>query len=188
MIRGRGGRYLAAVPTRGTLALVTAAEILGLGAVLLAMFAGLLGSVLPGLPGTPLVLAAAIIHRLCFGAHSAGTLGLAALVGLTLLSFALDYLATVYGARRMGATWRGVLGAVLGGLVGVFFGPLGILVMPFLGAVAFELAGGRKVEPAARAGGGAVLGLVLGTVGKVACTAAMIALFVTGVLWNTLRQ
>jgi uncharacterized protein YqgC (DUF456 family) len=157
-------------------------QIIGLLLAWLVMLAGLAGSVLPGLPGPPLILAAAIAHRLWFGAHSVGNLVLVVLVGLTVLSLALDYAATLLGARKMGATWRGLVGAVLGAMIGVFYGPAGLLLGPFLGAVLAELAGGRKLPDAGRAGLGAFLGFLAGVVGKVACGTAMLLLFTVNVI------
>jgi len=163
---------------------MSAEQWIGLILALVVMLAGLVGSVLPGLPGTPLVLAAALGHRLWFGAHGAGNLALGALVGLTLFSVGLDYFATVFGARKMGATWRGVVGAMAGALVGIFMGPIAILALPFVGAMVFELVGGRELPDAIRAGGGAVLGMLLGAVGKVACCVAMMTIFAMSVVWN----
>jgi hypothetical protein len=164
---------------------VTWEQIIGLVVALLLMLGGLAGSILPGLPGPPLVLLTAIGHRLYFGDASMGNWGLVFLAGLMTLSIALDYLAGLLGAKKMGATWRGVVGAALGALVGIFLGPLGILAGPFVGATVLELAGGREFQESARAGAGAAIGMVLGAVGKVACCVAMIGLFVISVVWNT---
>ena len=160
-------------------------QIIGFTLVLLVMLAGLIGSVVPGLPGTPIVLAAAIAHRLYFGPAGASIWVLVCLGGFTLLSIAFDYLAGMFGAKKLGATWRGVLGAVVGGLVGIFFNLPGIILGPFLGAVLFELAGGRPIKPAARAGLGAMLGLLAGAVGKLAICLAMIGLFAGNVIYHS---
>jgi len=157
-------------------------QIAGLTLALVMMGVGLIGSVLPGVPGTPLILVAAVLHRLYFGADSVGNLVLGMLVGLTLVAMLLDYVASLVGARRLGATWRGVLGAMLGGVFGLTIGPLGVLIGPFVGATALELISGREFREAARAGLGAFLGLLAGAVGKVACSAAMIGLFAFSVL------
>jgi uncharacterized protein YqgC (DUF456 family) len=165
---------------------MTVEQIIGLVLTWLLMGVGLVGSVLPGLPGTPLVLAAAVLHRLYFGAASVGNLVLALLVSLTLLSLFLDYVASLVGARKLGATWRGVVGAVLGGACGLFVGPVGVLVGPFLGATALELASGREFSESAKAGLGAFLGLLAGAVGKIACCVAMIGLFTVNVAFRAL--
>ncbi len=163
---------------------MTVEEIIGLGLALAIMLIGLVGSIVPGLPGAPLVLAAAIAHRLYFGsAHSINNLVLIALAVCTLLSLALDYLATMYGAKRFGATWRGIVGAVIGGTVGLFFNIPGILLGPFIGAMMLEIVGGYEFRKAARAGFGATLGLLAGAVGKAALCVGMIGVFTAGVIF-----
>jgi hypothetical protein len=162
------------------------AEIIGLFLVLLIMGVGLAGSIVPGIPGPPLILAAAVGHRLCFGSESVGNLVLGLLVALTLLSLGLDYLASVLGAKKLGATWRGMVGAAIGAMIGIVFGPLGIILGPFVGALALELLGGRELQDASRAGLGAFLGLLAGAVGKAACSLAMIGLFTVNVLVRSL--
>jgi len=157
----------------------------GLGIALVVMLAGLAGCVVPGVPGTPLILGAAVVHRLVFGEASAGILVLGFMAFLAVCSLALDYLASLYGARKLGATWRGLTGATLGALVGLLFGPVGIVLAPFLGATAFEYFGGRELKQAGKAGLGAMLGMLAGAVGKVACALAMIFLFSISVLANS---
>lgn len=164
---------------------MTATQIVGLSLALLVMLAGLVGTILPGLPGVILVLAAAVGHRLYFGVHGISDLVLVCLIVLTLLSLLLDYLAGMYGARRFGATWRGVLGAAVGGLVGLFLGVPGVLLGPFVGATLFEIVGGHKFKKAARAGFGATLGLIAGVIGKCAVSAAMIGLFAVNVIYRS---
>lgn len=167
---------------------MTAEQIIGLSLALFIMCVGLGGSVLPGLPSTPLVLAAAIGHRLYFGATSASNLVLGVLIVLTLLSLAMDYLTSMFGAKKLGASWRGVLGAMVGGLIGIFFSLPGIILGPFLGALAFELAGGRDFKDSSRAGLGAMLGLLVGAIGKLACCLAMMGLFTVNVVVRSLNQ
>jgi uncharacterized protein len=161
---------------------VSADQIIGLALALLVMLVGLIGSVVPGLPGTPVLAAAAIGHRLYFGEHGASNLVLILIALLTLLSFGLDYLASTLGARKMGATWRGVVGAIVGTIIGFFFNLPGLILGPFLGAALFEALGGRKWKEAGQAGVGAVLGMLLGAVGKLACCLAIMALFTVSVI------
>ena len=100
------------------------------------------------------------------------------LTAFGLLALGLDYLATLLGAKKLGATWRGMVGAVLGVVVGLFvFPPFGLIVGPFVGAMGFEWAFGRKAPDAAKAGLGAVIGMALGVVGKLVCSVVMVALF-----------
>jgi uncharacterized protein YqgC (DUF456 family) len=157
-------------------------EIFGLSVALLVMLAGLVGSLVPGIPGTPVVLAAAVVHRLCFGAASASNFVLLLLAALTAAALLFDFLAGLLGANKFGATWRGMTGAVLGGIVGLFFGLPGIILGPFVGATLLELLGGREWEKAAKAGLGATLGLFAGIVGKFSISVVMILLFTTNVI------
>ena len=162
-------------------------QILGFVIVGLVMFIGFAGTFLPGIPGAPLILAAAVGHRIYYKEESASYFVLGMLVVLTLLSIALDFLASMFGAKKLGATWKGVTGAVVGAIVGLFFNLPGIILGPFVGAFVFEMAGGRAWRESARAGAGAMLGIVLGTVGRLGCCVVMIALFYYSALMNTLR-
>jgi hypothetical protein len=161
---------------------MTTGEIIGLTVTLLVMLVGLAGSIVPVLPGPPLVLIAALGHRLWFGQHSASGLVLLSLTVLTLASLLLDYFASMYGAKRFGATWRGVLGAFIGGLIGLFFSIPGIIIGPFLGALVFELLGGYEFDKASRAGLGATLGVFAGVIGKCIVSVVMIGVFTVDVI------
>lgn len=164
---------------------MTVEQIIGLVVALVLMSAGLAGSILPGLPSTPLVLVVAICHKLYFGGAGVGWLTMSALVGLTVLSLVMDYLASVYGAKSLGATWRGMWGAAAGGLIGIFFNLPGILLGPFVGATLFELVGGRHWKEAGRAGLGATIGLVAGVVGKIGSCALMMVIFTINVIYRS---
>ena len=148
----------------------------GYAIVLLIMFIGVMGNLIPGIPGTPLILAGAVGHQLYFVVP--GWWWVAALAALGMVALGLDYLATLIGAKKLGATWKGMVGAVLGVIVGVFvFPPVGLIVGPFVGAMGFEWVFGREARESAKAGVGAVLGLALGVLGKLICSVVMFALF-----------
>lgn len=164
---------------------MTAEEIIGLTLTLVVMLAGFIGSIVPFLPGPPLVLIAAIGHRLWFGEHSASVSILLYLTGLTVAALLLDHFASVYGAKRFGATWRGLTGAFVGGVVGIFFNIPGIIIGPFIGAMLFELLGGYKIDKASRAGLGATIGVLGGIIGKCAISIVMIGLFTVNVIFRS---
>jgi hypothetical protein len=166
---------------------MTTEQIIGLSVALLVMCMGVAGSVLPGLPSTPVVLIAAIGHKLYFGETGVAWWVMCILVVFTVLSLIMDYMASVYGAKRLGATWRGACGAIVGGLIGLFFNLPGILLGPFLGATAFELVGGRNFKESSRAGLGATIGLLAGVLGKLACCMAMMGLFAANVIYRSLN-
>jgi uncharacterized protein YqgC (DUF456 family) len=164
---------------------MTTEEIIGLSVALLVMLMAFGVSIIPGFPGPPIVLVAATGHRLWFGQHGVSGLMLVCLALLTISSLVLDYFASLYGAKKFGATWRGVLGAFVGGIVGIFFSLPGIIVGPFLGALLFELMGGHEFDKASRAGFGAFLGVFAGVFAKCIICAMMIGLFTVDVIWRS---
>src|SRR5438270_3375767 len=119
---------------------------------------GLIGTVLPVFPGTIIILAGALVHRLMIGPEkSVGWRTIAILVLLTLATYVLDFLSGYFGARFFGATKWGMVGAVLGALVGTVFGIVGFFVGPVIGAVAGEFLAGKRMIDAGRAGWGSLL-------------------------------
>lgn len=91
---------------------------------LLVMLVGLLGSVLPALPGVPLIFASALVYAYLTDFEIVGTLVLVLLGLFALLAFVADFLGTTYGARRFGASSWGTVGGAVGGLVGALAGAL----------------------------------------------------------------
>ncbi len=149
----------------------------------IALFAvGLIGAVVPILPGTTIILAAVIIHRLMLGAEkSVGWKTIVVLVLLTLLSYVFDFLGSYFGAKYFGATRWGAFGAIVGALIGVFFGIIGLFVGPVIGAVAGEFIAGKRMIDAGRAGWGSLLGNVGAMTGKLVVAVAMITIFLLAV-------
>ncbi|MDQ3199917.1 MAG: DUF456 family protein [Verrucomicrobiota bacterium] len=157
---------------------VTGMELFWWGTTLFLMAVGLLGTILPIFPGTTVILAAAVLHRVMVGPEkSLGWWSVALLVFLTLLSYAIDFGAGWIGARRFGATRWGTLGAIAGAMVGIFFGIPGLLLGPVIGTLAGEIIFGMKLVNAGRAGWGALLGNLAGMVGKLLIALAMVSWF-----------
>jgi len=147
-------------------------------AAVVVMAIGLLGTVLPVVPGTTIILAAAIGHRLLVGPeHGMNWWGLALLVVLTLITYAIDLASNYVGAKYFGATKWGVVGAIVGGIIGLFTGFITLLVLPIVGAIAGELIAGQRLVHAGKAGWGTLLGNLAGIVGKLALALAMIVIF-----------
>jgi hypothetical protein len=146
-----------------------------LGAVMVAI--GLVGVVLPALPGHVLILAGLIVAAWADGFNhiSAWTLGLIAVVALA--SYGIDFVSAAVTTKRLGASKDAMIGAALGALGGVFFGLPGLIAGPFVGAVAGELIATRNLRQAGRAGVAATIGLAIGTALKVAFAFVMIAIF-----------
>ena len=138
---------------------------------------GLAGSVLPVIPGAPLLFGGLLLAAWADDFVYVGPWWLAAMGVMAALTFGVDLLAGVFGAKRFGASRRAILGAGLGAVVGIFFGLPGILLGPFVGAVAGELSAQKSLGEAGRAGLGATLGLALGAAAKLALGCSMIGIF-----------
>ena len=139
---------------------------------------GLAGLVLPAIPGPPLLFAGLLLAAWAEDFAYVGIKTLAVLGVLALLTYGVDLWATMFGAKRFGASKRAVVGALLGALVGIFLGFPGVLFGPFIGAVIGELSAQRSLHQATRAGIGATIGLVLGAALKIALALSMIGIFV----------
>ncbi|MEW5865960.1 MAG: DUF456 family protein [Bacillota bacterium] len=144
---------------------------------------GLAGTILPALPGAPLIWLGMLIYGL-FTGFSELTASFYVWQGVAVaLTLLIDYAATAYGARRYGGSSAAIYGAIAGILAGPFIlGPAGIVVGPFAGAFLAELLKGRRGRDAFRAAFGTLIGLVSGTLLKLAVEIAMIVWFFWTVL------
>src|ERR1043165_5704890 len=95
---------------------------------------GLFGTVLPAIPGVVLIFAGLLLAAWADGFAHVGTVGLVIIGALAILSFVVDFLASLLGAKRLGASPQALVGATVGGIVGLFFGIPGLVLGPFLGA------------------------------------------------------
>lgn len=138
---------------------------------------GIAGVILPALPGLPLVFAGMLLAAWAGDFQQIGWVTLVVLGLLTLLSVGVDFFATLLGAKRVGASKKALLGAVVGTFAGLFFGPIGLFAGPFVGALLGELWHGREIGQAAKVGLGTWLGILLGTVLKLGLAFAMLGLF-----------
>lgn len=150
----------------------------------LLIVAGLVGAVVPLLPGIPLIfggiwLLAGVDHYRHLGLGWLLSIGLVGAVGLS-----MDLLAGALGAKRLGASPRAVWGALAGTVIGMFFGLPGLLLGPFVGAVLGELASGNSVLRSAHVGVGTWIGFIFGTLIKLVASLSMLALCGAGWWWN----
>lgn len=148
----------------------------------LLILGGLAGTVLPALPGPMLVLAGIVLGAWINDFARVGVGVIAVTAGLAVLAWVLDTVAALMGARRAGASPQALVGAAIGTVVGLFMGLVGVLFMPFVGAVAGELLAHRDQQRALKVGVGTWLGIVLGTVAKLALSLVMVGLFVVALL------
>jgi uncharacterized protein YqgC (DUF456 family) len=141
------------------------------------MAAGLAGTVLPALPGIPLMLLGMVVAAWIHDFTRIGTPALIVLALLAALSFVIDFAAASLGAKRVGASRQAIAGAALGAVLGMFFGLPGLILGPFVGAVAGELMASRGAGSAIKAGAAAWAGFAIGTVAKVAVAFTMLGVF-----------
>jgi hypothetical protein len=145
---------------------------------------GLVGTVLPALPGLPLVFGGMLVAAWTDGFANVPVWVLVLLGLLTLLSLAIDFWATALGAKRVGASRAAVAGAALGTALGFFFGLPGLILGPFVGALVGELVAHRDATRAVQVGIGAWLGFFVGTVAKLAIAFMMLGVFLAAWLIN----
>lgn len=153
------------------------------GALLIVI--GLAGAIVPVLPGIPLIfggiwLIARVDHYHHLGVWWLLGIALVGAVGLT-----MDLLAAALGAKRVGASPRAVWGALLGTLIGVFFGLPGLLLGPFFGAVVGELSAGNSMLRSTHVGVSTWVGLLFGTIIKLVSSVTMVAVFAARWWWSS---
>ncbi|HEX5687100.1 MAG TPA: DUF456 domain-containing protein [Ideonella sp.] len=145
--------------------------------------AGVAGAVLPVLPGSTLVFAGTALGAWIDGFERVGGWTVGVLAALALLSWVLDYVAGMLGAKKAGASKQALLGAAIGTVAGLFFGFVGVLVLPFVGAAAGEYLARRDHRAAARVGVATGIGLVLALVAKVVIAFAMVGIFIGALIF-----
>ena len=151
-------------------------DILLLVIAFILMLIGIIGCIVPGLPGTPIAYAglwiAQITERVDFSWQFLLIWGV-----VTVVISALDYIVPAWGTKRYGGTKWGVWGSTIGVFVGLFAGPWGVILGPLVGAVIGELLGGKAAQEALRAGWGSFIGILFGTIIKlIACGLMLTAL------------
>jgi uncharacterized protein YqgC (DUF456 family) len=139
---------------------------------------GLAGTVLPALPGTPLVFVGLLLAAWADGFTKVGWFPLVLLALLTAASLAVDFFASSLGAKKVGASRLAIVGSVLGGLIGFFFGLPGLFLGPFLGAALGEYISLRSLKRAGKVGLATWLGILFGTAAKIALAFTMLGLFI----------
>ncbi|MEA5115954.1 MAG: DUF456 domain-containing protein [Geobacteraceae bacterium] len=139
---------------------------------------GLSGLLLPIVPGAPVLFLGLLLGAWAENFQYIGLWTLLVLAAMAMLTYAVEFAASALGVKKYGGSKRAMVGAVLGGIAGLFLGIPGILFGPFVGAVIGELSMQRSLDEAGRAGFGTVVGLAIGLAGKFAIGIAMIGLFI----------
>jgi uncharacterized protein YqgC (DUF456 family) len=144
---------------------------------------GLLGTVLPVLPGTALVLAGVILGA-SVDDFARVSVGVVVLVGvLAVLAWVLEWAAGLLGAQRAGASRQALLGAAIGTVLGLALGLIGVLFMPLLGAAVGEFLARRDQHRALKVGIATWLGLLAGMLAKVVLAFTMVGVFIAALVW-----
>jgi uncharacterized protein YqgC (DUF456 family) len=147
------------------------------------MLVGLAGTVLPALPGVPLIFAGIVLAAWIGHFEAISVTTLVILGVLTAIGLVADFVATALGAKRAGASRYGIIGAALGTVVGVFTGLWGLVFMPLVGAALGEFYAHRDALKAGRVGLATWVGMLLGTAVKLAIALTLIGVFLAALLF-----
>ena len=139
----------------------------------LCLLLGLAGSVVPALPGVPLSFLGLLILHWTENVEFTATF-LWVWAGITVLTLVADYFIPAWGTKRFGGSRYGVWGTTIGLVIGLFFGPWGIVLGPFVGALVAELIAGKQSHEALKAALGSFIGFLMDTLLKVICCALML--------------
>ena len=152
--------------------------LIGLG--LLLITGGILGSVLPFIPGPPLSYAGLLLLHFTEDYQFTERFLIVWAV-VTAVTYLIDYFIPIWGTKRFGGSRQGIWGSIIGLILGIFFfPPFGIIIGPFAGAVIGELVAGKTHSAALRSGFGSFVGFLLGT---------LIQLIASGLMaWHFARE
>ena len=138
----------------------------------LCMAVGIIGCIIPGLPGVPVAYVglwiAQATEKVDFSWQMLLVWGI-----VTVAVSVLDYVVPAWGTKKFGGTRYGVWGSTIGVFAGLFFGAAGVIIGPLAGAVLGELVSGKEIAEALKAGWGSFIGLLFGTILKLVCCGLM---------------
>ena len=146
------------------------------------VLAGLAGTLLPVLPGIPFVFGGLVLAAWIDGFQRVGWFTLMLLGSLAAAAVLIDFVAAGLGAKRVGASKLALTGAMIGTFAGIFFGLIGIFVGPFIGAVVGEFIALGRLGSAGKVGLATWLGLLFGTLAKIAVAFTMLGIFAASYL------
>ena len=142
----------------------------------LCLIIGIIGCIVPGLPGTPIAYVGLLIAQATDRVDFSWQFLLIWGVIVVVISV-LDYVVPAWGTKHYGGTKWGVWGSTIGVFIGLFFGAIGVILGPLVGAILGELIAGKQLADALKAGWGSFIGILFGTILKlVACGLMAVAL------------
>ena len=143
---------------------------------------GLVGTVLPLLPGTVLVWGGIVLGAWIDDFTQVSVTTVVVISVLAVLAWVLDYVAGLLGAQKVGASRLALLGAAIGTVVGLFMGLVGVLFMPLVGAAVGEYLAQKDRARAAKVGLATWVGIMVGLLAKVVLAFIMVGVFVAALL------
>lgn len=143
---------------------------------------GFVGTIIPILPGPPLILAGVIGIAWWEDFTRVGILPVSIIGVLAVLTIVIDFVSSYIGAKKVGASRAALIGSIVGSVVGIFFLLPGLILGPFIGALLGEWWSARNLSQATRVGIGTWLGMLVGTAAKLGLSLAMIAVFLLSLL------
>jgi len=162
-------------------------DVLVWSVAIILMAIGVVGSVVPLLPGTTLILAGALLQKWLLP-DTLTWLAVGWIAAFWLLSVVADIGCTIIGTKLFGGTKWGMAGATSGAVVGMFVSIPALILATILGAVVAEKWFGKRTGPQAlRAGAGAAVGFVLSIFARLGCAGVMVALYVASV-WSAVPK
>lgn len=127
---------------------------------------GLIGCVIPAIPGPPLSYIALLLIHLTTDISFSTRFMIIWLIVVIFITV-LDYFVPIWGTKKFGGSKYGTIGSTIGVVIGLFFMPWGIIIMPFLGAFLGELIKGQSNNRAFKSALGSFIGFVFGTLLKI---------------------
>ena len=145
---------------------------------------GVLGSIVPLLPGPLLIFFAGALHTFLLPESGMSWPGLILLGLLAVIAYVLDFASGAMGAKWFGASRWGIVGVFVGGIVGLFFSLPGLIIGPLAGGLAFELLFAKKeIDAAVKSTWGTLIGTTAGLILRLLISLAMIATFLIDAIW-----
>ena len=143
---------------------------------------GFLGTVVPILPGAPLIFIGILIAAWWEDFSRIGVIPIVITGALALVTILIDFASSYVGAKRVGASKTALIGSIVGSLIGMFFLLPGLILGPFIGALAGEWWSARNLSQATRVGIATWIGMIVGTAAKVGLSLAMLGVFLLALL------
>ena len=144
---------------------------------------GVAGTVLPALPGVPLIFGGVLLAAWIGDFQRISVFTVVVLAVLAVVGIVIDYIAAAISAKRAGASKQGIIGAAIGTVAGVFTGLWGLLFMPLMGAAIGEFIAHKDAFRAGKVGAATWFGLLVATAIKLAIAFTMVGVFIAALVF-----